>query len=58
MDKISKNKSKFTREVQLMKDMMRINATGFPKLIYYISDNNYYYIVIELLGQSLKDLKD
>ena len=58
MDKIAKNKSKFTREVVLMKDTMRINATGFPKLIYYISDKNYYYVVMEQLGLSLKDLKE
>ena len=47
MDKISKNKSKYIREVQLMKDMMKVNAIGFPKLIHYSSDKYYYYVIME-----------
>ena len=47
MDKISKNKSKFQREISLMKDVHKVTSIGFPKLINYSSDKNYYYIVME-----------
>ena len=41
-----------------MKDVNKISSNGFPRLISYFSDKAYYYIVLELLGQSLKDLKE
>ncbi len=47
MDKISKNKSKFVREISLMKDMNKYGQFGFPRLYYHSSDKNYYYIVME-----------
>ena len=49
MDKIPKNKSKYNREIQLTKDMNRANQIGFPRLIYFSSDKNQYYIVMEQL---------
>lgn len=58
MDKVNKNKSKYIRELSLMKDMNKNGIPGFPKLIYYTSDKNYYYIVMDLLYACLKDLKD
>lgn len=47
MDKISKNKSKYIREISLMKDMMKTNQHGFPRLLYYNSDKYNYYIVMD-----------
>lgn len=35
MDKITKNKSKYSREISLMKDMNKGMQPGFPKLIFY-----------------------
>ncbi|CDW84408.1 protein kinase domain containing protein [Stylonychia lemnae] len=58
MDKISKNKSKYVREIQLMKDMQKSNQPGFPKLLYYNADKYNYFIVMDQLGQSLKELRD
>jgi serine/threonine protein kinase len=58
MEKVSKNKSKYIREISLMKDMNKNMQTGFPRLIYHSSDKNYYYIVMDLLYACLKDLKD
>ena len=100
MEKSSKNKSKFQREISLMKDMMKLakkkplkedciyyqdpetvamNAKlhaqqqqqtgssssthknrriGFPRLYSYCSDSNYYYLVMQLLGLNLKELKE
>lgn len=58
MDKISKNKSKFNREISLMKDMNKNNQSGFPRLHYQASDKNNYYLVMDMLKSSLKDLKD
>lgn len=58
MEKVSKNKSKYIREISLMKDMNKNMQVGFPRLIYHSSDKNYYYIVMDLLYASLKDLKD
>ena len=101
MEKSSKNKSKFQREISLMKDMMKLakrkplkenlisyqdpetvqlNARlqqqqqvasgstssavsknrriGFPRLYSYCSDQNYYYLVMQLLGVNLKELKE
>ncbi len=104
MEKSSKNKSKFQREISLMKDMMKLakrkplkencinyqdpetvqlNAKllaqqqqmqrtnsngqpqvpknrriGFPRLFSYCSDQNYYYLVMQLLGVNLKELKE
>lgn len=49
MDKISKNKSKYAREISLMKDMNKTNQVGFPKLHYYASDKSNYYIVMDQL---------
>ncbi len=46
------------REIQLMKDTGRISAPGFPRLYFHMSDENFYYIVMEMLGKSLKDLRD
>jgi hypothetical protein len=47
MDKVSKNKSKYVREVSLMKDMNKNGQPGFQRLIYHSSDKNFYYIVME-----------
>ena len=58
MEKVTKNKNKYAREISLMKDMNKGQYPGFPKLIYYYSDKYYYYLVIDLLNSSLKDLKD
>jgi hypothetical protein len=58
MEKIGKNKSKYQREISLMKDMNKNLQTGFPRLIYHSSDKLYYYIVMELLHACLKELKD
>lgn len=58
MEKLQKNKSKYVREISLMKDMQKYGQIGFPRLLYHSSDKNYYYIVMEYLHQSLKDLKD
>lgn len=58
MDKISKNKSKFMREISLMKDMQKTNQPGFPKLLYYNADKFNYYIIMDQLGLSLKELRD
>jgi serine/threonine protein kinase len=58
MEKISKNKSKFVREISLMKDMNKFCQPGFPRLYYHSSDKNNYYIVMEQLNHSLKDFRD
>ena len=58
MDKISKNKSKYIREVSLMRDVNKVASTGFPKLISHFYDKHYFYLVMEHLGPSLKDLKE
>ena len=58
MDKIGKNKSKYNREISLMKDMNKNLQNGFPRLIYHSSDKNNYYIVMDLLFACIKDLKD
>lgn len=95
MEKSTKNKSKFHREISLMKDMMKLakkrplsdnlityenadkvlqqnresqNTTsgtplknrkiGFPRLYSYCSDSNYYYLVMQVLGPNLKELKE
>lgn len=103
MEKSSKNKSKFQREISLMKDMMKLakrkplrdncihyqdaqtveinsklmanephmvkglngqptvnrnRRIGFPRLYSYCSDQNYYYLVMQLLGVNLKELKE
>jgi serine/threonine protein kinase len=97
MEKSSKNKSKFQREISLMKDMMKLakkrplkencityedpetvalqakiqaeqptqtqsshknRRIGFPRLFSYCSDANYYYLVMQLLGANLKELKE
>jgi len=31
---------------------------GFPRLFSYCSDANYYYLVMQLLGVNLKELKE
>lgn len=49
MDKIAKNKSKFSREISLMKDMNKNNQIGFPRLINQSSDKHNYYLVMDLL---------
>ena len=58
MDKVGKNKSKYSREIQLMKDMNKNLQNGFPRLIYHSNDKNNYYIVMDLLFACIKDLKD
>lgn len=47
MEKLTKNKSKFQREISLMKDVAKVTTIGFPKLIQYTSDKYYYYIIME-----------
>lgn len=58
MDKVSKNKSKYIREISLMKDMNKTNQVGFPKLLYYNADKYNFYIVMDQLGPSLKDIRE
>lgn len=58
MDKITKNKNKYTREISLMRDMSKNGQIGFPRVIYFSSDKNHYYIVMEQLQASLKDMRD
>ncbi len=40
MEKVQKNKSKFVREISLMKDMQKYGQPGFPKLLYHSSDKS------------------
>ena len=47
MDKLPKNKSKFMREIALMKDMYKNQQPGFIKMLYNSADKHYYYIVME-----------
>eukprot|EP00347_Sterkiella_histriomuscorum_P001694 403371036 len=58
MDKLTKNKSKYVREISLMKDMMKQNQIGFPRLLYYNADKYNYFIVMDQLGPSLKELRE
>ena len=41
-----------------MKDMMKQRSMGFPELLTFTQDKNYYYIVMEKLGSNLKELKE
>ena len=38
--------------------MMKNRRIGFPRLFSYCSDQNYYYLVMQLLGVNLKELKE
>lgn len=41
-----------------MSDMEKTNQPGFPRLLFSCSDKNYYYLVMNLLGPSLKDVRE
>ena len=58
MEKVQKNKQKQQREIMLMNAVAKKGAPGFPSLIFHKSDQNFYYIVMEMLGKSFKDIRD
>lgn len=46
------------REVSLMKDVNENGCWGFPKVKYCTQDKNNYYIVMDYLGKSFKELRE
>lgn len=58
MENIVKNKSKYLRELQLMKEMAALRASGFCRVIHSEADRHNFYIVMDLLGPSIKDLQN
>lgn len=64
MAKMKKHKLKFTREVQILKDITKeygngkTQAVGFTQLYHYEMTKECFLLVIERLGSSLKDIRD
>jgi serine/threonine protein kinase len=59
-----KHKVKFLREIQIMKEIQKnygsrgSGAQGFPQLYHYEQLKDYFALVMERLGPSLKDIKE
>ncbi len=61
MAKLTKHKIKMQREVSVLKEVKRVckdKQLGYPEIYKYESLPDFYYINMELLGPSLKEIRD
>lgn len=64
MAPVAKHKLKFLREIAILKDVhkedvkLRGGSLGFPSLLHCEMNKKGYMIVMELLGSSLKDIRE